>query len=75
MTNETSNDVTNAINSISESIGKIGLMQMDMITSGIKSATSAFEPLAKASIEIAQNALNALNQAVQDLSASITEKK
>lgn len=75
MTDETSDDVTNAINSLTESIVKVGHMQMEMITSGVKSATSAFEPVAKASIEIAENAINALDQAVQELSASMAKQK
>ncbi|NTW83493.1 MAG: chlorosome envelope protein B [Chlorobiaceae bacterium] len=69
------NETPNPLNNLVESIGKIGQMQVDMITNGIKSATSAFEPLSKTSVEIAGNVLNAFNQALQNISSAIAPKK
>lgn len=75
MANETSSEYQNAISNLMESVGKIGQMQVDLVNSGIKSATSVFEPLSKASIELAGNIANAVNQALQNVSSAIAPKK
>lgn len=75
MANETSSEYQNAISNLMESVGKIGQMQVDLVNSGIKSATSAFEPLSKTSIELAGNVVNALNQVLQNVSSAIAPKK
>ncbi|MEE9904159.1 chlorosome envelope protein B [Chlorobium sp.] len=75
MANETSNEFRNAIDNLMESVGKIGQMQVDLVTSGIKSASSAFEPLSKSSIDLAGNVVNAINQALQNVSSAIAPKK
>lgn len=69
------NETPNPLNNLTESIGKLGQMQVDLITNGIKSATAVFEPLSKTSIEITGNVLNALNQALQNISSAIAQKK
>lgn len=75
MANETSNEFQNAISNLMESVGKIGQMQVDLVTNGIKSASSVFEPLSKSSIELAGNVVNAVNQALQSVSSTIAPKK
>jgi chlorosome envelope protein B len=75
MANETSNEYTTAVNNLMDSVGKIGQMQVDLVTNGIKSATSVFEPLGKTSIEFAGNVVNAINQVLQNLSSAIAPKK
>ncbi len=75
MANETSSEYQNAISNLMESVGKIGQMQVDLVNSGIKSATSVFEPLSKTSIELAGNVVNAVNQVLQNVSSAIAPKK
>lgn len=75
MANEPSNEYSNAISNLMESVGKIGQMQVDLLTNGIRSASDVFEPLSKTSIEIAGNVMNALNQAMQSVSSAIAPKK
>ncbi len=75
MANETSNEYTTAVNNLMDSVGKIGQMQVDLVTNGIKSAISVFEPLGKSSIELAGNVVNDINQVLQNLSSAIAPKK
>jgi len=75
MANETSSEYANAISNLIESVGKLGQMQVDLVNSGIKSATSVFEPLSKTSIELAGNVVNAVNQVLQNVSSAIAPKK
>ncbi|MCF8384093.1 MAG: chlorosome envelope protein B [Chlorobium sp.] len=75
MANETSSEYASAVNNLMESVGKIGQMQVDLVNSGIKSATSVFEPLSKTSIELVGNVVNAVNQVLQNLSSAIAPKK
>ena len=75
MANETSNELTIAVNTLMETVGKLGQMQVDLVASGIKSATAAVEPLSKTAMEMAGNAVNALNQVLQNVSAAIAPKQ
>ncbi|MBN1279072.1 MAG: chlorosome envelope protein B, partial [Chlorobiaceae bacterium] len=73
--NEPSSEYSSAINNLMESAGKIGQMQVDLLANGINSAISVFEPLSKSSMELAGNVLNAINQALQNVSSAIAPKK
>lgn len=75
MANETSTQFSDSINSIMESVVKLGQVQAEVATNLINSAASAIEPLAKGSAEVAGNVVDALNQSLQNISAAIAPKK
>ncbi|KAA6232001.1 chlorosome envelope protein B [Chlorobium phaeovibrioides] len=75
MANETSNDFAGAINSLLETVGKLGQQQVEMLNSGIKTASEMVAPLGKTLTDLAGNALNAVNQALQSVSSAISGKK
>lgn len=75
MANETSSQISDSINSVVESVVKLGQVQTEVATNLIKSAVSAFEPLAKGSTDVVGNIVEALNQSLQNISAAIAQKK
>jgi len=75
MENEKPVDFASVLNDLMESLGKLGQMQVDLITNGIKSAVSAVEPLSKSSVDTVGNVVNAVNQAVQNIASSIAPKQ
>ena len=75
MANESSNDFAGAVNNLLETLGKLGQMQVDLVTNGIKSILSAVEPLGKKATDLAGGALTALTDAVQNVSSAIAPKK
>lgn len=75
MANETSPEYANAVSNLMETVGRFGQMQLELVDRGLKSAISVVEPISKGSIDIATNAFNALNQALQSVSAAIAPKK
>jgi len=75
MANETSNDFAGAVNSLLETVGKLGQQQVEMLNSGIKTASEMVDPLGKTLTDLAGNALNAVNQALQSASSAISGKK
>ena len=66
---------TPAAGNLSDTIGQMAQMQVELVNNIMKSSLSVFEPVSKASIEITANALNALNQVMQNISAAIAPKK
>ena len=75
MANETQNNLVAAVTSLIETLGKLGNQQIDLVTNGIKSASTAVEPLIKSAIELAGNVVGALNQIMQNVSTAIAPKK
>lgn len=75
MANETASDFSSAVNSLMEAVGKLGQQQIELVTNGIKSATAAFEPLSKTSVELTGNVLSAVTQVLQNVTSAITPKK
>jgi len=75
MAQETTNNVSQSLNDLMGSIGKIGQMQVDVLTSVIKSAASALEPVSKTAMELIGNVANTATQAVQNVTSAITPKK
>ncbi len=75
MANEPSTDFSKVIGSLSENLGKIAQMQIDLIGNGLKTAGSAFESMNKISMDIVSNVANAVNQALQGVSSAIAPKK
>lgn len=69
------NDVSGAINSLLETVGKLGQQQIELLNSGIKTATQLIEPLGKTATDLVGNLLNAVNQVLQNISAAIAPKK
>ncbi len=68
------NDVSGAISNLFETVGKLAQSQVELLTSGIKTATSLIEPLGKTASDLVGSLLNALNQALQSVSSAITKK-
>ncbi|NTU68661.1 MAG: chlorosome envelope protein B [Chlorobiaceae bacterium] len=60
---------------LADAISKLGQVQLELVTQGIKSSIAVFEPLSKASIELTANALTSFNQILQNFSASISPKQ
>lgn len=75
MANEPSVDLSKVIGSLTENLGKIAQMQIDLLTNGIKTAGSVFESMNKISMDILSNVANAVNQALQGVSSAIAPKK
>ncbi|HWQ25715.1 MAG TPA: chlorosome envelope protein B [Chlorobaculum sp.] len=75
MANETPNEFSSALDNLVETLGKLGQIQIDLVANGIKSAASAFEPLSKSSVELAEGAVNAVNQLLQNVASAIAPKQ
>lgn len=75
MANETANDLSNAINNLMETVGKLGQMQVELISNGINAFSGALEPLSKTSADLVGNAVATVNQVLQDITAAVTSKK
>jgi chlorosome envelope protein B len=75
MSNGTSNDLSGAITNLMDTLGKLGQQQVEMLNSGIKTASQMIEPLAKTSTDLAGNLLNTANQVLQSVSAAVAPKK
>ena len=74
MANET-NDLTAALTNLLNTGGTLLQQSIELLTSGLKSASQAIEPLGKSAIDLAGNATNVLNQTLQSVSAAIAPKK
>ncbi len=75
MANGTGNDVSGAVTNLLETLGKLAQQQVDLLTSGIKSAVGLIEPLGKTATDLVGSVINALNQVLQSVSAAIAPKK
>jgi chlorosome envelope protein B len=75
MANETSSDFAGAINNLVETLGKLGQMQVDLVTNGIKSVVSAVEPLGKNATDLAGGVVNTLNEALKNVTSAIAPKQ
>jgi chlorosome envelope protein B len=75
MANEPSIDLSKVIGSLTETVGKLAQMQIDLLTNGVKTAGSVFESMNKISLDVVSNVVNAVNQALQGVSSAIAPKK
>lgn len=75
MANEPVNQVTSGVNSLADSVGKMSQMSIDIVTNMMKSSMDVFQTVNKISVDLAGNAINALNQILQGISSAITPKK
>jgi chlorosome envelope protein B len=69
------NDVSGAISNLLDTVGKLGQQQLELVNSGIKTATQLIEPLGKTATDLIGNLLNTVNQVLQNISAAIAPKK
>ncbi len=74
MANETTTDISAAVNNLVELAGKVGQQQVELVANTIKSAAAAVEPLGKAAQELTSNVFNALNETVKNVSTAIAPK-
>ena len=75
MANETTNDISAVFSNLVEAAGKIGQQQIDLLTNGFKSITTAVEPLSSAALELPGNVLNTVTQTIQNVATAIVPKK
>ncbi len=68
------NDVSGAISNLFDTVGKLAQQQVELLNSGIKTATSLIEPLGKTATDLAGNLVNALSQVLQSLSSALAKK-
>ncbi len=68
-------DVSGAISNLIDTLGKLAQQQVELLTSGIKTATALIEPLGKTATDLAGSVVNALTQVLQSVTAAITPKK
>ncbi|NEX13060.1 chlorosome envelope protein B [Prosthecochloris sp. ZM] len=72
MANGSNNDLAGAISSLFDTFGKLGQQQVEMLNSGIKTASEMIEPLGKTMTDLAGNLANTVNQVLQNVSSTIS---
>ena len=68
------NDVSGAISNLFDTVGKLAQQQVELLTSGIKTAAALIEPLGKTATDLAGNLVIALSQVLQSLSSALAKK-
>ncbi len=69
------NDVTGAVNTLVETVGKLASQQVELLNSSIKTVAGLIEPLGKTATDLVGNAFGAVNQILLSVSAAIAPKK
>jgi chlorosome envelope protein B len=75
MSNGTNIDVTGAINTLTETFGKLFQMQVDIANNALKAMADVAEPLAKTATDLIGNFAGAATQVLQSVSSAIAPKK
>ncbi|NTU93517.1 MAG: chlorosome envelope protein B [Chlorobiaceae bacterium] len=75
MSNGSNIDVQGAINTLTETFGKLFQLQVDLANSSLKALANVAEPLAKTATDLIGNVANAATQVLQSVSAAIAPKK
>ncbi|WP_041463814.1 hypothetical protein [Pelodictyon luteolum] len=75
MANETNIDITSTVNELMGAVGKIGQMQVDIVTQILNSAASAVEPLGKTASDLVGNLTNTVTSTLQNVTASFNPQK
>lgn len=75
MSNGSNIDVTGAINTLTETVGKLFQLQVDIANNSLKALTNVAEPLAKTATDLIGNLASAATQVLQSVSAAIAPKK
>lgn len=70
-----SNDLSGAISSLIETMGKLAQQQVELINTGLKTAVQMAEPLSKTATDLFGNMVGTMNQMLQTISAAIAPKK
>ena len=70
-----SNDLSGAISSLIETMGKLAQQQVELINTGLKTAVQMAEPLSKTATDLLGNMVGTMNQMLQTISAAIAPKK
>lgn len=68
-------DLNAAVSTLTDTMGKLFQMQVDLANNTLKTLVSVAEPLAKTATDLIGNVANAANQALQSVSAAIAPKK
>lgn len=69
------NDFVASISAMMETAGKIGQMQMELVSKGTTEVMKMIEPMTKTAVDLIGNASNSLGQIVQSLSDAIKPKQ
>lgn len=75
MAQETPSNFAQSLNDLMGAVGKIGQVQVDLLSTVLNSAASAIEPMSKTASELVGNVANTASQAVQSVVSAITPKK
>jgi chlorosome envelope protein B len=75
MAQETTSDFAQSLNELMGAVGKIGQVQVDLLSSVLNSAAAAVDPLIKNAGELIGNLANTATQAMQNVLSTITPKK
>ncbi|NTW53584.1 MAG: chlorosome envelope protein B [Chlorobaculum sp.] len=75
MSNGSNIDVAGAINTLTETFGKLFQMQMDVANTALKALTDVAEPLGKTATDLVGNFAGAATQVLQSVSSAIAPKK
>jgi len=69
------NDLSGAISSLIDTMGKLAQQQVEIISTGIKAVAQFTEPLGKTASDLVGNVFSTLNQVLQNISSAIAPKK
>lgn len=75
MANEPANQIASGVSNLSDSVGKMSQVSVEMVTNVMNTSIEVFKTVNKISVDITSNAINALNQALQGISSAIAPKK
>jgi chlorosome envelope protein B len=75
MSNGSNIDVSGAINTLTETFGKVFQLQVDIANNALNALTNVAEPLAKTATDLIGNFAGAATQVLQSVSNAIAPKK
>ncbi|NTU52158.1 MAG: chlorosome envelope protein B [Chlorobiaceae bacterium] len=75
MSNGSNIDLNGAINTLTETLGKLFQLQVDLANNSLKALSNVAEPLAKTATDLIGNLASAATQVLQSVSAAIAPKK
>ncbi len=68
-------DLNAAVSTLTDTMGKLFQLQVDLANNTLKTLVGVAEPLAKTATDLIGNVANAANQLLQSVSAAIAPKK
>ncbi|HWR02299.1 MAG TPA: chlorosome envelope protein B [Chlorobaculum sp.] len=75
MSNGSNFDISGAINTLTETAGKLFQVQVDVANNALKALTNVAEPLGKTATDLIGTFANAATQILQSVSSAIAPKK